>query len=305
MRPRFLKPNPYIDKSLVKSIVLAISYVAWILAFRLISLSFVVYFLTRAGHPATFEEINDAFSNNEITFIGLSAGCFLFLLKSLAPLIEASTSETELKFSFRDIRDEYFPGFLQGALLALSIVAGLLLTGCVRYVGFFVQIEDAGLAVLGIVLRVIALIAIGLCEEYLFRRVSRTVPVQIGILALLFSVVKLAQFDLSWMHFATLFLLSTALSARRSQEKSFLPGAGFFSALLIVFHPLLSLPILGSDFSGIFLLKYQPQAFVPAAISGGAGGPLSSLALQAILLIETIRGWISHKKSLLKAPASL
>lgn len=283
-----------------KSLVLIAAYAAWILIFRLLCLSFLVYFLTRAGHPATFEEINEAFSNNEIPFIGLAAICFAVLLKGLAPLIDRGNT---LTVSFSDIKSQYLPGFLQGAVLALSIVAAFLFMGCFRYVGFFVQIEDTPLAVFGIIFRICALIAIGFSEEYLFRLTSSASAARIILFSLLYCVVKLAQFNLSWMHFATLFLLSTALAVRRKQEAGFLAGAGFWSAILIVFHPLFSLPILGSDFSGIFLLKYQPQTLVPAAISGGAGGPLSSLAFQAILLIETVRGWFSFKKNLLKAPA--
>ena len=283
-----------------KYILLIAAYAAWILVFRLMCLSFVVYFLSRAGHPATFEEINEAFGNNEIPFIGLSAACFVLLLKGLSPLIDKSTPQgSPLSVSFSEIRARYLPGFFQGTMLALGIVGAFLFMGCLRYVGFFVQIEDAGLAVLGIVFRIGALLAMGFCEEYLFRFATPSnelglpaITARAGIFALLYCVVKLAQFDLSWMHFATLFLFSLALTARRVREGSFLSGAGFWSAVLIVFHPIFSLPILGSDFSGIFLLKYQPQALVPAAISGGAGGPLASLAFQAVLLIETVRGWL-------------
>lgn len=285
-----------------KPILLIAAYAVWMLIFRLLALSFLVYLLTRAGHPATFEEINESFGNNEIPIIGLGAICFVLVLKGLAPLIDR---ENTLSVSFRELRSEYLPEFLQGALLASSIVAAFLFMGCFRFVGFFVQIEDTPLAIVGIVLRVLALVAIGFCEEYLFRLAATTAWTRVFLFSVLYCVVKLAQFNLSWMHLITLFLLSTTLAARRLRERSFLAGAGFWSAVLIIFHPVFSLPILGSDFSGIFLLKYQPLKLVPAAISGGAGGPLSSLGLQAILLIETVRGWFSYKKSLLNAPASL
>jgi hypothetical protein len=281
-------------KSLIKPAILIAAYGAWILVFRLMCLSFVVYFLTRAGHPTTFEEINESFANNEISFIGLSSACFILLLRGLAPLIDR---EQSLLISWKSFRSSYVPGFLQGAVLALGIVAASLIIGSVRYVGFFVQIEDTPLAVLGIILRVGALLAIGLCDEYLFRPMAASVPARILAFSLLYCVVKLAQFDLSWMHFLTLFLFSTALAVRRLNEGGFLGGAGFISAILIIFHPFFSLPVFGSDFSGIFLLKYQNQAFLPSLISGGAGGPLSGVAFQAVLLIETLRSWISFKRS--------
>lgn len=294
-----------LPSELKKSLLLLAAYGAWILVFRLIWLSVVVYFLTRQGRISNFEEINESFTNNEIVFAGLSSALFFALLKGLSPILGR---ESELEFSARKLRTQYLPGFLQGLLLAGSVVVGFLLVGSYRFVGFFVQIEDTPVALLGIVCRISAFLAIGLCEETLFRSEglsSALRPARILFLALFYAVVKLAQFDLGWMHFASLFLFSVTLSIRRSGDSSFFSGAGFWSAIFIVFHPLFSLPVFGSDFSGIFLLKYQTQSTLPALISGGAGGPLSSVAFQAVLLIETVRGSLIHKKSLLKPIASL
>jgi hypothetical protein len=279
---------------LTKPVLLIAAYGAWILVFRMLCLSFLIYFLTRAGRSATFEEINEAFSNNEVPFIGLSAVLFALLLKGLSPLIDRSGA---LSFSWKEIKSAYIPGFLRGSVLGLSIVAAFLLLGSFRFVGFFVQIEDTPLVILGIILRIGALLSIGLCEEYLFRSQGYTLPIRVLALSVVYCVVKLAQFDLSWMHFATLLLFSTVLAIRRLNEGTFLNGAGFWSGILIVFHPLFSLPIFGSDFSGIFLLKYQTQSNIPAFISGGAGGPLSSVAFQAVLLIEVVRGLLAYQKS--------
>jgi hypothetical protein len=298
-----------LSEKIKKRVPILAAYAAWILILRLLCLSFVVYFLTRQGRSATFEEINESFSNNEIIFIGLSSGLFLLLLKGLAPLIDRSGS---LDFSYRELASSYLPGFLQGAALATSIVLGFLLVGTLRFVGFFVQIEDTPLVILGIICRIGAFLAIGLCEEYIFRSEPLSGPHEpqrvfgrILTVALVYCVVKLAQFQLSWMHCLTLFLFSTALSIRRLTEKSFWSGAGFWSGVLIVFHPIFSLPVFGSDFSGIFLLKYQSQTAIPSVISGGPGGPLSSVAFQAILLIEIARGLLACKKSLFKATRSL
>ena len=99
-------------------------------------------------------------------------------------------------------------------------------------------------------------------------------------------------------------------------------AAGFWSALLIVFQPILSLPILGHDFSGWVLIKYQ--AIVPEAasdsfniiepastygdtirfITGGAGGPLASFAFQLLLIFDILRGAIRYKKFLFRTRRS-
>jgi hypothetical protein len=286
-----------IPAELVKPVFLIAAYGAWMLVFRLLSLSFLVYFLTRAGRTATFEEINESFATNEIVFIGLGSALFALALRGFAPLFDR---DGRTGVSLAQIKNSYIPGFLQGLVLAAGVIAALLLVGSIRFVGFFVQIEDTSLAILGIVLRVLAILVLGFSEEILFRSRKVSVIGQVLTLSVIYCVVKLAQFDLSWMHFVTLLLLSVSLSVRRLREESFLNGAGFWSAVLIVFHPIFSLPIFGSDFSGIFLLKYQELKFIPPFISGGAGGPLSGVILQVILLIEIVRGSLIYKKSLLK-----
>lgn len=295
-----------------RSVLLLAGYGLWLLISRALSLSLVVYFLTRQGRSASFEEINEAFSNHQIIFAGASSALFLIFMRGIAPLLGR---EQELNFSWREMRTDYLPAFFQGFVLATSMVAAFLLLGTYRFVGFFVQIEDSFLAVLGIAARMGALLAIALCEESIFRSDKMSTPfnpIRILLIAVIYCVVKLAQFDLSWMHFATLFLFSVSLSVRRMTERSFLGCAGFWSALLIAFQPVFSLPVFGSDFSGLIMLKYQYQpmlgrlaSHLNPMISGGAGGPLSSIGLQLILLIEIVRGLILYKKSLLKPSLSL
>jgi hypothetical protein len=287
-----------IPAELTKPIALIAAFGAWILLFRLLCLSFIVYFLTREGHVAEFEEINEAFSANELPFIGLGSAFFVLLLQGLAPLIDR---ERGFGLSMGQAVRSYFPGLFRGACLGASVVAAFLLLGSWKFVGFFVQIEDTPLAILAIVLRTGAILAIVFCEELLFRLRPFSTAGQITIFSLIYCcVTKPTQFELSWMHFLTLFLVSSLLSVRRLNEDGFLNGAGFWSGILIVFHPLFSLPIFGNDFSGIFLLKYQAQRTFPALISGGAGGPLASIAFQAVLLIEIARSYWTYKKSLLK-----
>ncbi|MFK5282838.1 hypothetical protein ACI3PL_25055, partial [Lacticaseibacillus paracasei] len=71
-----------------------------------------------------------------------------------------------------------------------------------------------------------------------------------------------------------------------------------------------SLPALGGDFSGVFLIKYQPNepSELIRVLTGGAGGPLSGLILQALIAADGVRCLLelrgisrrTHRQTLLK-----
>jgi hypothetical protein len=100
------------------------------------------------------------------------------------------------------------------------------------------------------------------------------------------------------MHLLTVFLLSITLSVRQLNDRSFTRGAGFWCGLLVIFQPVFSLPLLGNDFSGVFLVKYQAPTTALRLFSGGEGGPLAGFAFQFLLLIEILRSVITFKKSI-------
>jgi hypothetical protein len=254
------------------------SYAIWTLLFRLLGLTFIIYFLTHtSGKAVLFDEVNETFSAHELSLVGFSALVFALLFKGFAPLWGAS----EVKLcSWPEIRKGFAPGFFQGALLALALVSAFLLAGTFRYVGFFVQLEEAPLAILGILIRTLSLVAFCYFEEWIFRKKvfdflmtnspnepeflspERIWPalVKLGILSIAYCLIKWMQFELGWMHLLTLFLLSTFLSLRQLNDGTFSRGAGFWCGMLVVFQPICSLPILGNDFSGIFLVKYQEHS---------------------------------------------
>ena len=197
---------------------------------------------------------------------------------------------------------------------------GLLVSGNYRYLGFFMQMDEAPFAVITVLVRIAALGAFAYCEEFLFRqKITRDILKQIrgnrpthsdgslvtaGVVSILYCGIKVLQFDLGIMQLFTLFLISLSLSMQTFIEGDFGRGAGFWAALLIVFQPLLSLPALGGDFSGLFLVKYQPATpdgpdGLMRFLTGGAGGPLSSFALQLLLALSIARGIFVYKKRLL------
>ncbi|MFZ9594707.1 MAG: hypothetical protein ACO3A2_01365 [Bdellovibrionia bacterium] len=239
-----------------------------------------------------FQDISDAFSSNEVSITGLSALLFVLLLHWLNPL--TSTRLQDL-LSRDSMERQFLPGFFKGAFLAACLMVVFLLTGVYRYLGYFIPFEELPLELLNGVLRMSALMALVYCEEYLFR--NRFIHELIGKFppwliaqysALLYCGAKILQFDLGIMQLITLYLVSWSLFLRLHGGTRFAQGAGIWAAILIIFHPLLSLPIFGNEFSGILLIRF-PKEWTHTAfrfLSGGAGGPLASFAFQLILIID-------------------
>lgn len=276
-----------------------------------------------ANRAPRFEDVGEAFSASEITTIALAALLFVTLMRSLNPITNTTFQEI---FTPERLEKNFVPGFFQGSVLAAGMVLAFLLSGAYRYLGFFIQFEEAPLALTSVILRIIALLVFVYCEEFIFRvkllgflreiRPDTQKPFLQDLTAavlcsLVFVGIKILQFDLGIMHKATLFLVSMALCMRALCHKDFAQGAGFWAAILVVFHPLLSLPVLGSDFAGLLLVKYQSltpdgqdmQSTTARFFTGGAGGPISSFAIQILLLIDVIKGSIQYKKTLSNLPS--
>jgi hypothetical protein len=292
-----------------------IAYITWNFAFRLLMLTFITYFLTssaRLGQRPKFEEISDALSANELSLLGLGAALFVLMLRGLYPIASTTTKDIFTPARF----ERYFaPGFAHGALLSAGVTLAFLLSGNYRYLGFFIQFDDAPMAAITVLFRMMALGALAYFEEYIFRhKISRGIEHQLwgtrpvnasarfGVtiaVAILYCLVKCLQFDFSLgiTQVITLFLVSMVLSIRAISDNDFGRGAGFWAAMLIIFQPLLGLPILGSEFNGVLLIKYQPGETADGLtrfFTGGAGGPLSSFALQIFLAVDVARGWLAY-----------
>jgi len=299
-----------------KPLIFALIYGAWILSFRLLTLTFIAY--STISPTSHFQDMSDAFSSNEISIISLAAVLFVGLLCSLSPLTSTSLSDI---VSQNRIERGFLPGFLYGALFSCSLVLVFILLGIYRYLGYYIQLNEAPIELVNILLRMIALVAFVYCEEFLFRKkilkaFRGHLPdfTRANLAALLYCGVKLLQFDIGIMHCFSLYLVSIVLFYLARKEGQFARGAGFWAAILVVFHPLLSLPIFGNDFSGILLLKVQPIAFSQNSqnlsqnlsdqwnawirfLTGGAGGPLASFAFQSLLILSIGRS-ILQKKTL-------
>jgi hypothetical protein len=301
-------------------------YAVWVVGFRLLTLTFITYLTI--SPTAHFQDISDAYSSNEVSLMGLSSLLFVGLLYWANPLANASLSEL---ISRDRIEKKFLPGFIRGALFAGGIVFFFLLIGIYRYLGYFIQFDEAPLELANVMLRMSALVGLVYCEGYvfnfkIFQLIKDRMPeLSLAILtAFLYSAIKILQFDLGLMQLVTLFLMSISLFYRSNhfitdKNGQFARGAGFWAAILIIFQPVLSLPVFGNDFSGLLLIRYNSALFenhsatisgvstgfagltqehltaLARFLSGGAGGPLSSFAFQLVLILDISRKILIRK----------
>jgi hypothetical protein len=313
---------------LIKGAAFFGAYISWLVIFRLLVLSFITYFVVssshsgHAGRPFQYEDINEAFSASEPGIMALGALLFVLLIPLLNPLTRTSLRDI---FNPERLEKRFVPGFAQGAVFASGVVLAFLISGIYRYLGFFIHFEDTSFAIGNVFLRIASLGTLAYCEEFIFRQrlltyfklsfekafKRRTAAGLISavLVSLLFCLAKAFQFDLGWTQLITLFLVSVSLSLRFLEESptgDFGVGAGFWAALLIVFHPLLSLPVFGSEFSGLVLVKLQAAtkdggdssaSLLFRLLTGGQSGPLSSFALQLLFAFDIARSIIKYQRA--------
>ncbi len=309
-------PGPRERRILTPGLLSALGYSAlyavWMFAFRLFVLTMITYFsISSRSTGSKFQEISDAYGSNEVVFIGLGALFFVLILRSLNPLSSVATDEI---ITGHRVKRRFFPGSMHGTVLAIGFALAFLISGLYKYVGFFVQPDEGPLALAGVTIRIAALAILAYSEEFIFRykilnhfrRDMPDLPASV-ITALIYCGIKLIQFDLGIMQFTTLFLIAMVLAFRTVVDGDFGRAAGYWAGLLVVFHAVLSLPIFGNDFQGILLLRYQGEELsadtTSRILTGGAGGPLSSAALQLLLFFSVIQLFLKHKKALLKPRA--
>jgi hypothetical protein len=287
-----------------RSLLLILSYLGWNAAFRLVILSFVLYLMARSG--ARFPEISETTATNQILVVGIASLSFVFLLTQLNPVATVKVSEI---VTGNLVETQFYPGFLRGAVIACLFAFSGLLFGYYRYVGFFVQSDAPALAIFGLVFRAVSIILMVYVDEFVFR--SRFLnplrdsahPLRVVALgALLYTLSKSFQFHLGLAHLLTLALVGTALTLRAYYRRDFALGAGIFAGFLVVAHCAFSLPIFGNESQGVILVQYDIRLDIDAPIvrflTGGIGGPLSSVALQLIVLADIARSALRNKKSL-------
>lgn len=295
------------------------SYIAFQALFRLITLSIVTYLMNAdpSRHPR-FEEISELFFSNEIVIVGYAALAYLGIWRFFTPIVRGILPHLRWSISpptlprtgsaAREFAQTLWPGMAQGLITATGILTALLLSGTYRYLGLFMQLDEAPLALLSFMLRAGAILSLCVCEEMVFRGTifkmfqgKVALVLSVAATSFLYLAAKTAQFDFSWMQGVSLLLVSAALCVRIHSGDPLLRGAGFLAALLVLFHVCFSLPLFGSEFTGPILIKSStieselPELFA-RFLTGGAGGPFSSFAFQAILVVDILRHAVQHRR---------
>lgn len=282
-------------------------YFIWGLLFKLVTLTILTFFLMSPQFK--LYDISEAFSNNELNVLGFCAAGFLGALLLFKPMERKFILSAV--FPADELKNDFTKGLLKGTLLAMSFVAAMIISGYYHYLGYFIHSEETLLVVLVLLIKIFSLSAFVIVEEYLFRKkLLSGLQKQINplaacvIVSLFYVLIKYFQFSSHPLELLSFFIISIVLSLRYLNNKSYLNGAGLYLSILIVFHPLLGLPLLNNEFSGMFLVKYHMSDFFLSRdvtpetakfITGGENGPFSSLAFQVLFLIEGVRHLVKRK----------
>ena len=301
--------NP-VSAGILKSAIALGTLGAWTAFFRLLAMTLVTAMLI--SPDTRFSQITDAFASIELIVSGLGMLTLIILSRALNPLAHPRYDDLISTWRFEK---RFLPGFAVGGALALIWTLALVAGGTANWVGSNLSYEDAALTLTNTTLRTLAILFLVWCDEFFFRN-SIQAPLQkslrtewaVLVTAIAFSTTKLIQFDLGRAQWLTLTLVSLNLGLRNLKDGDFGRPAGIWTGFLVLLHPVLSLPVLGNDIQGLFLVKtfsapINPQVGAPTLldpsslgrwISGGLGGPLSSPALQLLILLDTIVRWRKH-----------
>jgi hypothetical protein len=279
-------------------------YALWMKIVHLFNLTVVTFFT--ASSSAHLQDIADTLSRlHSAVFAAFSFVCGISLLRPWA-------SDKNITLSFSELKKHFLPSWLQGAFLGFGLVAGLLLSHKYQYLEFFTQLEstpeEAPLALAAILTRAFVLLVFCYCETYFFFQKLKTCfsqetsPwIQASCIISAYCGIKYLQFDLGISQGISLFCIAIALFLR-SQIHT-LKASGFLTGILVVFHPLCSLPILGNECSGLFFLQVAPWDTLTPWIRkciGASEGPLSGWLFQVLIVFDIIKSFIPLKNNVKK-----
>jgi hypothetical protein len=294
---RFILKSDWLHNALI----LVISYAGWSLLVHFLSLTFITY---SVSNPNTrLQDINDVLYSNQVSLTGLGTFIFVILLWRLHPITSIQGSDIFRRERFENF---FIPGFLRGASYSGFLLLSFIIFGFYRCLGYFIQMSAVSLDIANITFRMLALSLLAYSEEFLFHSklvgyFKNHLPnwLSAQVIAIFYCCIKLLQFDLGIMHVITLYILSLNLFYRAQRSGNFEKGAGYWTACLIVFQPLASLPIFGNEFSGILIVKPSVEHFSDEVrlLTGGPGGPLSSLGFQLLLLLDLLRSMLRNRWS--------
>ncbi len=279
MTPLFRRLSPFLSPA--RDLLI---YVTWTWTVQWILLSLVTYALISKNTP--FQEINDTYLAFQLG--GLGVGAFLLYLVYHRFQGMTGTWQKSLSLVSR--------GAARGLFVALLLGAGFMVSGYFKFLGSYIEADELFSTIAAYLVRLISLVLLVYSEEYFFRyrifqsiRQETSLPIAIFATSLCFVLTKQLQFDIGILQSMTLFLASVLLCLRFSEQNHFQNGAGYWAATLAVPYVFLSLPIFGLESAAIWTLKYTPPAqheSLARWLTGGLGGPLSSLGFQFLITLE-------------------
>ncbi len=277
------------------AIIFLTLYAAWCFIFRIVAKTLITYF-SRSTETG-LHDIADSFSSSGLTITALATLSFLWLVTQLGVFQGSQTKGLKwgtLRSEWLEIKSNlpiFVRGGLQGGLLALSLLAALILNGDYIYLGAFVQMNEPIAGFVSLLLRAFALVLMIGCEQILFALWAQKIKLHSAHWisqalggGISYAFIKAVQFDIGVMQGITLFLIG-ALGALIHFRQP-IRHSGFLVGLLGMIHLGMGQPLFGSNFNGIFLFRVtESESIFKVFFTGGLGGPLSSFALQVILLV--------------------
>lgn len=266
--------------------------------FRLLVLTWVTYFM----RGARFEEISEAFFPNEILSLGVGSALFIGAWRLVTPWLPKRPIVEPRPEPRGALVGEWAAGLTQGTLAAAGLLIAFLATHLYQFLGTVFRLEEAPSTLFLLLLRSVALACLAISQEWIFRGVIfGTLRARLSLVGAtaaasgVYVIVQSAFFGFGWMQSISFALLSVAFCIRRDHGISLARGSAYFFSIITVPHLLGSLPVFGSEFTGVFLVKPTAQE---RWLTGGAAGPFSSFAFQAILATDILRLLYRRKPSL-------
>ncbi len=288
------------SSTLWSAIIFLTSYGLWCFFFRIVFKTLITYFSRSAD--SALHDIADSFASSGLIVAALSSASFLWFTLQMSSLQGGAQKWSQL-FQWHEFKTQLpqvIRGGLQGGLLALGLIAVLIVNGDYVYLGGFVQMNEPVYGIAALAIRTLALLCMVACEEVLFARIALSPTLkdshwlmQAFIGGISYAGIKAIQFDIGVMQGLTLFLLGAIgfLMLQSQPSRHF----GFLTGLLGMFHLCMGQPIFGSNFNGLFLFRVtESESVFKVFFTGGLGGPLSSFALQVLLLVLFLSRVFKH-----------
>jgi hypothetical protein len=294
-------------KLLPSSALLLAAYWLWLFLCHLVGMSLVTYGMLDST-PGV-QEIADQYFANYWTIQGW--GSLAFFLLSWGLSISNPTPWNEMNGKFW--KAQVAPNFLRAAAGATLFILTLMAFTPFQYLGPGFSWTDGPWGVLNWASRSIAWWGWALGDELVFRKLllprlrdlfrSHAETLAIVITTALWVLTRSLHQPLGWSQTLTLTLLGLILGLRVTRGRHYLGGAALLAGSTWVFQALFSLPLLGQEYPGIWMIKFS-SAWADShpwlrLLSGGAGGPGASALLQLFLLGVLVRIlWTTPRGSL-------